>query len=93
MSKRLNLTPQELQLIINSMADMKNFLTESANRLQRDTVNIKRTWDDDQFEIFEETVKDFIKNLNNMSERMESEKQRIIRYQQDAQRTSDNFNK
>ena len=91
MSKRLNLTPQELQLIINSMADMTNSLSESADRLQRDTVNIKRTWDDDQFEIFEETVKDFIKNLNNMSERMESEKQRIIRYQQDAQRTSDNY--
>ena len=61
MSYRLNLTPQELQTIINSVEDMKNVLLQSSNRLQTDTINIKRTWDDDQFEIFEETVNDFIR--------------------------------
>lgn len=93
MSKRINLTPQQLQSIINTMEDMRSTLVNSSTRLQTDTSNIKRAWDDDQFESFQSTVLDILSHLKIMSERMDKEKQRLINYQRDTQSASDNFSR
>lgn len=91
MSKRLNLTPTELRYIIDSMDTMKNSIISSSETLRRDTIQMQTKWDDDQFEIFKETVKNFVQQLNMMSDRLETEKQRVIRYQKESQQTSENF--
>ena len=63
MSKKLNLTPADLQFIINSMDSMKNSLNSEASELERATLNIKSRWDDDQYEAFESQMILFNKQL------------------------------
>ncbi len=91
MSKKLNLTPADLQFIINSMDSMKNSLNSEASELERATLNIKSRWDDDQYEAFESQMILFNKQLKMMADQLENEKQRVIKYQQDTNRASQDF--
>ena len=91
MSKKLNLTPADLQFIINSMDSMKNSLNSEASELERATLNIKSRWDDDQYEAFESQMILFNKQLKMMADQFENEKQRVIKYQQDTNRASQDF--
>lgn len=90
MSKKLNLTPQDLNFIINTIDRMKNSIMDSANVLQRDTAAIKNKWDDDQFEIFQNQIIFHHKSLKNIVDALDKEKQRIQEYQR---ATSDAANK
>lgn len=90
MAKRLNLTPQDLNFIINTIERMKNSIMESANVLQRDTASIKNKWNDDQFDMFQNQIVFHHKSLKNIVDALDKEKQRIQEYQR---ATSDAANK
>jgi uncharacterized protein YukE len=87
---RLNLTPSDLTYITNSMDNIKRALDDAADRLKRDTNNIQSKWDDDQFEVFKDTMKQFYRRLNEMSDILEKEKNRVKKYQKDTQKSIDN---
>ena len=91
MSKKLNLTPADLQFIINSMDSMKNSLNSEASELERATLNIKSRWDDDQYEAFESQMILFNKQLKMMADQLENEKQRVIKYQQGTNKEAQDF--
>ena len=91
MSKKLNLTPADLQFIINSMDSMKNSLNSEASELERATLNIKTRWEDDAYETFQSQMILFTKQLKMMADQLENEKQRVIKYQQDTNRASQDF--
>ena len=91
MAGNLNLTPQALSSIISTMDKMKDSLNSEASQLERDTMSIKSMWNDVQYEAFESTIIMFNSNLKAMADRLEVEKQRIIRFQRDANMTQQNF--
>ena len=91
MSKKLNLTPQDLNFIINTIDRMKNSIVESANVLQRDTIAIKNKWNDDQFETFQSQIIFYNKSLKQIVDQLDKEKQRIQNYQRSTAAAADKF--
>ena len=91
MSKKLNLTPQDLNFIINTIDRMKNSIVESANVLQRDTIAIKNKWNDDQFESFQSGIILYNKQLKLIADQLDKEKQRIQDYQRGTAAAADKF--
>lgn len=91
MSQKLNLTPQDLQFIINQVEKMKNNIVETANSLQRDTIQIKSKWDDDQFAAFQSQIILFNKQLKLVADQLEKEKQRVIEYQKGTKSAAEKF--
>jgi len=91
MSIKLNLTPADLQFIINSMESMKNSLNSEASELERATLNIKTRWEDDAYETFQSQMILFTKQLKMMADQLENEKQRVIKYQQGTNKEAQDF--
>ena len=91
MSIKLNLTPADLQFIINSMDSMKNSLNSEASELERATLNIKTRWEDDAYETFQSQMILFTKQLKMMADQLENEKQRVIKYQQGTNKEAQDF--
>ena len=91
MSQKINLTPQDLQFIINQVDKMKNTIIETANSLQSDTIKIKSKWDDNQFASFQSQIILYNKQLKQVADQLEKEKQRVIEYQQRTQAAADRF--
>ena len=90
---RLNLTPSDLTYITNSMDNMKRALEDAAQRLKSDTTSIQSKWNDDQFEVFKDTMTQFYRRLNEMANVLEKEKERVKRYQADTKKSTDNWEK
>lgn len=88
---RLNLTPSDLTYITNSMDNMKRALEDAAQRLKSDTTNIQSKWNDDQFDVFRDTMTQFYRRLNDMANVLEKEKERVKRYQADTKKSTDNW--
>jgi hypothetical protein len=91
MSKKLNLTPQDLNFILNTIDRMKNSIVESSNVLQRDTIAIKNKWNDDQFESFQSRIILYNKQLKQIADQLDIEKQRIQDYQRGTAAAADKF--
>ena len=91
MAGKINVTPQQLQSIINSVSIMRGEIIDAADKLKRETSSIQSVWNDDQFEVFKETVSNYHRQLNIMSDQLEREKERLIRYQDDARRSIEGF--
>jgi len=91
MAGKINVTPAEMQLIINSVSDMRNKIIEASNKLKNQTVSIQRVWHDDAFDVFKGTVSNFHRQLGIMSDQLEKEKERLQKYQRDARNTIDGY--
>jgi uncharacterized protein YukE len=91
MASRVNLTPQELQTIINTVDKMRRKITDSAETLKQETQSINNVWKDDAFEQFEDKVIYYYDQLNNIAEQLKKEKERIEEYKDDTQQSSDKF--
>jgi uncharacterized protein YukE len=92
MAGKINVTPQQLQSIINSVDHMRREIVDAAEVLKKDTNQIQTVWNDDQFEIFKDTVSSFHKQLSDMASRLEREGTRLQNYKSDSERSMDNFN-
>jgi uncharacterized protein YukE len=90
---KINLSPQALTFIINSMDGMKRELDKAAQVLKTDTNNIQTKWNDEQFDLFKSTMVKFHKDLTSMSELIETEKSRLKELQSDAIKTARKYNK
>ena len=88
---KLNLTPAELTSITNSMQQMKDALDDAARDLKNNTTSIQSKWDDDAFEIFQEKMVGFHKQLKDMADQLEREKNRVKRYQDDTSKSHEGY--
>ena len=89
---KINLTPEALTFIINSMDSMKRELDKAAQVLKTDTNNIQTKWNDEQFDLFRSTMVTFYKQLETMSQLIEKERNRIKELQSDAIKTARKYN-
>ncbi len=90
---KINLTPEALTFIINSMDSMKRELDKAAQVLKTDTNNIQTKWNDEQFDLFRSTMVTFHKQLESMSKLIENERNKIKELQSDAIKTARKYNR
>lgn len=90
---KINLTPEALTYIINSMDSMKRELDKAAQVLKTDTNNIQTKWNDEQFDLFRSTMVTFHKQLESMSKLIENERNKIKELQSDAIKTARKYNR